>query len=47
MFLRQIKHNYHKVMQMLVQPVEHMEIVESEELSDSDRKDKGFGSTGK
>lgn len=37
----------HKVMQMLVQPVEHMEIVESEELSGSDRGEKGFGSTGK
>lgn len=37
----------HKVVQMLVQPVEHMEIVESDELTDSDRKEKGFGSTGK
>lgn len=37
----------HKVMQMLVQKVEHMEIEESESLSETDRGEKGFGSSGK
>ncbi len=37
----------HKVLQMLVQKVKHVEIEEVEELSDSDRGEKGFGSTGK
>ncbi len=36
-----------KVMQMLTQKVEHPEIVEVEELNESVRGDKGFGSTGK
>lgn len=36
-----------KVLQMLIQKVEHMEITEADELSDTDRGDKGFGSTGK
>jgi dUTPase len=34
-------------MQMLVQPVEIMEIVEAQELSDTLRGEGGFGSTGK
>jgi dUTPase len=34
-------------MQMLVQKVEHMEIEESESLSETDRGEKGFGSSGK
>lgn len=37
----------HKVMQMLVQPVEIMEIIETEELSETSRGEGGFGSTGK
>lgn len=37
----------HKIMQMLVQKVESPEIVEVEELKDSARGNKGFGSTGK
>jgi dUTP pyrophosphatase len=37
----------HKVMQMLVQPVEIMDIIEVEELSDTSRGEGGFGSTGK
>ncbi len=37
----------HKVMQMLVQKIETVEIEEAEELSDSDRGEKGFGSSGK
>ena len=37
----------HKVMQMLVQKVENPEIVEAEELAESVRGKKGFGSTGK
>ncbi len=37
----------HKVLQMLVQKVKHVDIEEVEELSDSDRGEKGFGSTGK
>lgn len=36
-----------KVLQMLIQKVEKMDIVESEELSETDRGEKGFGSTGK
>ena len=36
-----------KVMQMLIQPVESPEIVEANELSDTARGEKGFGSTGK
>jgi len=34
-------------MQMVVQPVEKMEIIESDILSDSDRGHGGLGSTGK
>jgi len=37
----------HKVAQMLIQKVEFMEIAEVQELADSSRGDKGFGSTGK
>ncbi len=37
----------HKVTQMLIQPVQSMEIIESEELSDTSRGEGGFGSTGK
>ncbi len=37
----------HKVAQMLIQKVEHMEIEESESLSETDRGEKGFGSSGK
>ena len=37
----------HKVVQMLIQKVEHVEIVETEELSESERGAGGFGSTGK
>ncbi|KKP56463.1 MAG: deoxyuridine 5''-triphosphate nucleotidohydrolase [Parcubacteria group bacterium GW2011_GWB1_35_5] len=37
----------HKVMQMLIQPIEIMEIVEADELSNSQRGEGGFGSTGK
>lgn len=37
----------HKVMQMLVQKVEHPEIVEVDELSETPRGEGGFGSTGK
>ncbi|OHB08828.1 MAG: deoxyuridine 5'-triphosphate nucleotidohydrolase [Candidatus Zambryskibacteria bacterium RIFCSPLOWO2_02_FULL_39_69] len=37
----------HKIMQMVVQPVEKMEIIESDILSDSDRGHGGLGSTGK
>lgn len=36
-----------KVLQMLIQKVEKMDIVDSEELSETDRGEKGFGSTGK
>lgn len=36
-----------KVMQMLIQPVENVEIEEVKELSNSYRGEKGFGSTGK
>jgi dUTP pyrophosphatase len=37
----------HKVLQMLIQKVEKVDVVEVEELSGSDRGEKGFGSTGK
>ncbi len=37
----------HKVMQLLIQKVEHPEIVEAEELSETQRGTGGFGSTGK
>ena len=37
----------HKVMQMIIQKVEQVEIVESKELSETSRGEKGFGSTGK
>ncbi|OHA79708.1 MAG: deoxyuridine 5'-triphosphate nucleotidohydrolase [Candidatus Yonathbacteria bacterium RIFCSPHIGHO2_01_FULL_44_41] len=37
----------HKVAQMLIQKVEHAEITEVAELSDSTRGKGGFGSTGK
>lgn len=37
----------HKVVQMLIQKVERVEIVEVEKLSDTVRGDGGFGSTGK
>jgi dUTP pyrophosphatase len=37
----------HKVVQMLLQKVEHAEITEVETLSETDRGDKGFGSSGK
>ncbi len=37
----------HKVAQMLIQKVEHPQIVEVGELSDTARGDGGFGSTGK
>ncbi len=37
----------HKVAQMLVQPVNKVEIVETDGLTESDRGEKGFGSTGK
>jgi dUTP pyrophosphatase len=36
-----------KVLQMLIQKVEHPEIIEAEELSESTRGTGGFGSTGK
>lgn len=36
-----------KVLQMLIQKVEKTDIVDSEELSETDRGEKGFGSTGK
>jgi dUTP pyrophosphatase len=36
-----------KVAQMIIQKVEHPQFVETEELSDSDRGEKGFGSSGK
>jgi dUTP pyrophosphatase len=39
------KHN--KVLQILIQPVEMVDIVEADELSDSERGVGGFGSTGK
>jgi dUTP pyrophosphatase len=37
----------HKVAQMIIQKCEHCDIVEVEELSESDRGSGGFGSTGK
>ena len=37
----------HKIIQLLIQPIEHPEIVEAEELSPSERGAGGFGSTGK
>lgn len=37
----------HKVAQMLIQKVEHVEIKEVTELSDATRGERGFGSTGK
>jgi dUTP pyrophosphatase len=37
----------HKVCQMLIQKVEHVEVVEANELSDTSRGEGGFGSTGK
>ncbi len=37
----------HKVMQILIQKVEHVEIVEADELSETKRGENGFGSTGK
>ncbi len=37
----------HKVMQLLIQKVEHPEIIEAEELSETARGEGGFGSTGK
>jgi dUTP pyrophosphatase len=37
----------HKVMQMLIQPVQFLDIIESEKLSDTSRGEGGFGSTGK
>ena len=37
----------HKVAQMLIQKVEKVEIEEAEELSDTVRGEKGFGSSGK
>lgn len=36
-----------KIAQILIQPVEHLEVVEVEELSDSNRGIKRYGSTGK
>jgi len=36
-----------KIMQILIQPVEHVEVVEATELSDAQRGEGGFGSTGK
>ncbi len=45
-------HDHHfkagdKVMQLLIQPVEHAEVMEVQELSDTARGAGGFGSTGK
>lgn len=37
----------HKVVQMLIQKVEHPEVIEVDELSDTSRGAGGFGSTGK
>ena len=37
----------HKVVQMLIQKIEKVDIVESDSLSETDRGEKGFGSTGK
>ena len=35
-----------KIAQLIIQPVPHFEIVEADELSESDRGENGFGSTG-
>ena len=35
-----------KISQLIIQPVPHFEIVEADELSESDRGENGFGSTG-
>lgn len=37
----------HKIAQMLIQKIEHLNVVEVENLSESDRGANGFGSTGK
>jgi dUTP pyrophosphatase len=37
----------HKIIQLLIQPVEHPTVIESEELSSTERGQGGFGSTGK
>jgi len=37
----------HKVMQMLIQPIQIIDIIEVEKLSDTSRGEGGFGSTGK
>lgn len=37
----------HKVAQLLIQTIVHVEIVSTETLSETDRKQQGFGSTGK
>lgn len=37
----------HKVMQMIIQPYNHCEIIESLELSETERGQTGFGSSGK
>lgn len=39
--------NGDKIAQLLIQPVEHMEIKEAESLSDTTRGSAGFGSTGR
>lgn len=36
-----------KIAQIIFQPVEHFELIETSELSDSTRGEKGFGSSGK
>lgn len=36
----------HKIAQMLIQKIKHLEIVEVEELSEAERGEGGFGSTG-
>jgi len=35
-----------KIAQILIQPIEHAEVIETQELEDSSRGDGGFGSTG-
>lgn len=40
-------HKGDKVLQMLIQRVEHPELIEAEELTDTSRGEGGFGSTGK
>ena len=35
-----------KIAQLIIQPVPHFEILEADELSESDRGENGFGSTG-